>query len=59
MDVGRDKSGALLYMHYTGIVEITPGVGAILSGSPDAKTTDFGNACKIILLLGRTHERNC
>ena len=25
---------------------MTPGVAAVLGGSPDAKTTEFGDACK-------------
>jgi hypothetical protein len=31
-------------MYYKGTVTLTPGVKAILSGSPDAKTTDFGDS---------------
>ena len=42
----RDKSGGLVYLNYTGIVDITPELGAILSQKPDAKTTEFGNSCK-------------
>ena len=41
----RDKSGALIYLNYTGIVGITEGLAKILGGAPDAKTTDFGNSC--------------
>jgi hypothetical protein len=29
-------------MFYKGTVTLTQGVGAILSGSPDAKTTEYG-----------------
>ncbi|KAL9620791.1 MAG: hypothetical protein Q9160_004691 [Pyrenula sp. 1 TL-2023] len=36
--------GALVYLHYTGIVDVTPEVGAVLSGAPDAKTTEFGGS---------------
>ena len=36
----------MIYLNYTGIVDITPELGAILGASPDAKTTDFGNSCK-------------
>lgn len=36
----------MIYLNYTGIVDITPELGAILGGSPDAKTTPFGNSCK-------------
>lgn len=35
----------MIYVNYTGVVDITPELGAILSASPDAKTTDFGNSC--------------
>jgi RNA polymerase I-specific transcription initiation factor RRN6 len=31
-------------MYYKGPVKLTPGVKAILSGSPDAKTTEFGDS---------------
>lgn len=40
-----DRSRQLIYLKYDGIIDITPGLGAILSGRPDAKSTDFGNAC--------------
>jgi hypothetical protein len=42
----KDKSGAVINYKYTGILNVTPEVGAILSGSTDAKTTEFGDACK-------------
>ena len=42
----RDKSGGLVYLFYSGVVEITPELGLVLGGSPDAKTTEFGNSCK-------------
>ncbi|MCJ1355905.1 MAG: hypothetical protein MMC33_005898 [Icmadophila ericetorum] len=43
--VVKDKSsGSMIYLSYTGIVDITPELGAVLGGSPDAKTTDFGNS---------------
>ncbi|KAL2042816.1 hypothetical protein N7G274_004576 [Stereocaulon virgatum] len=43
--VVKDKgTGSLVYLNYTGVVDITPELGAILGGSPDAKTTDFGNS---------------
>ena len=35
----------MIYLNYTGIVDITPELGAILGGSPEAKTTGFGNSC--------------
>ncbi|CAD6586425.1 MAG: hypothetical protein ASARMPREDX12_002367 [Alectoria sarmentosa] len=40
----KDKSGAMIYLHYGGVVDITPELGLILGGSPDAKTTAFGNS---------------
>ena len=45
-NVSRDKSGALVYLSYNGVVDITPELGLVLGGSPDAKTTAFGNSCK-------------
>lgn len=45
----RDKSGALVYLSYNGVVDITPELGLVLGGSPDAKTTPFGNSCKCLL----------
>ena len=42
--VVKDKSGSMIYLTYTGVVDITPELGAILSASPEAKTTDFGNS---------------
>jgi len=35
-----------VYMNYTGIINITPALGAILGGSPDAKSTPFGDSCE-------------
>ena len=43
----RDKGGALIYLNYNGVVDITPELGKILGGSPDAKSTEFGNSCTI------------
>ncbi|MCJ1364625.1 hypothetical protein MMC16_003738 [Acarospora aff. strigata] len=40
----KNKDGAMVYVNYTGVVDITPELGAILGGSPEAKTTDFGNS---------------
>ncbi|MCJ1241297.1 hypothetical protein MMC14_009301 [Varicellaria rhodocarpa] len=43
--VVKDRSlGSLLFLNYTGVVDMTPELGMILSGHPDAKTTDFGNS---------------
>ncbi len=35
----------LIHIHYTGVVEITPGLSAILGGSPASKTTEYGHSC--------------
>lgn len=43
----KDKSGSAIYMNYTGVVNITPALGLILGGSPDAKTTEFGDSCML------------
>jgi len=40
----KNKDGSLLSLYYTGVIEVTPAIGAVLSGSPDAKTTPFGDA---------------
>ena len=36
----------MIYLNYTGVVDITPELGAILQQKPDAKTTEFGNSCR-------------
>ena len=43
--VVKDKGGSSVYINYTGVVNITPALGLILSGNPDAKSTDFGDSC--------------
>ena len=40
----KDKSGALIKFTYSGIIDLTPPTAAVLMGSPEAKTTDFGDA---------------
>ena len=52
----RDKSGGLVYLSYSGVVDITPELGLVLGGSPDAKTTDFGNSCKCLCSLSPPAE---
>ena len=42
----KDKSGAIISYKYSGIITLTPEIGAVLGGTPDAKTTDFGNIGK-------------
>jgi len=40
----RNADGTILAMYYKGTVVMTEGVKAILSKSPDAKTTDYGDS---------------
>jgi hypothetical protein len=42
----KDKSGALIKYSYTGVINMSAGSGAALSGHKDAKTTAFGDVCK-------------
>ena len=37
-----------MYLSYSGVVDITPELGLILGGSPDAKSTAFGNSCECL-----------
>jgi hypothetical protein len=39
----KDKSGAFILYKYTGIITMTPQIGAVLGGAEDAATTEFGN----------------
>lgn len=39
----KDKSGAIISYKYSGVLNVTEGVGKVLSGSADAKTTPFGD----------------
>lgn len=40
----RNHDGTVLAMYYKGTVKLTPGVGAVLTGAPDAKTTEYGDS---------------
>ena len=40
----RTNDGTILAMYYKGTVALTPGVVAMLSGNPEAKTTDYGDS---------------
>jgi len=40
----KDKSGAVISYKYSGILNLSPGVAAVLGGGSDAKTTGFGDA---------------
>ncbi|KAI4250684.1 MAG: hypothetical protein LQ352_005302 [Teloschistes flavicans] len=43
--VVKDKgTGGIVYLNYTGIVNITPELGMILGGDPNAKSTEFGDS---------------
>ncbi len=42
----KDKSGASLRFNYVGTVETEGPNGKVLRGEADAKTTEFGGACK-------------
>ena len=39
----KNKDGSLIHYNYKGIIDMTPEGLAILTGSPDAKTTAFGS----------------
>ncbi|KAH7161072.1 hypothetical protein EDB81DRAFT_879407 [Dactylonectria macrodidyma] len=40
----KNKDGSLLTYSYTGIIEVDEDVVALLTGSPNAKTTNYGKA---------------
>lgn len=40
----RNNDGTIFAMYYKGTVALTSGVQAILSGSSDAKTTEYGDS---------------
>ena len=45
--VVKDKAtGGFVYLNYQGVVQLTPELGLVLSGNPDAKSTEFGGSCK-------------
>jgi hypothetical protein len=50
-DLPTNRKTQLIYLKYNGVIDITPDLGAILSGRPDAKSTDFGDACKLCRFL--------
>lgn len=47
----KDKSGAMIHMSYTGVITMTPELGAILTGKEDAKSTEFGDSCMLFSSL--------
>ncbi|KAL8790157.1 MAG: hypothetical protein Q9195_006484 [Heterodermia aff. obscurata] len=43
--VVKDKAtGGIIYINYTGIIDISPELASILGGKEDAKSTEFGEA---------------
>ncbi|EPE36322.1 hypothetical protein GLAREA_05660 [Glarea lozoyensis ATCC 20868] len=44
-----DTTGAYILYKYSGIITLTPQIGAVLSGAPDAATTEFGNVVTHVL----------
>ncbi|EUC50753.1 hypothetical protein COCMIDRAFT_81025 [Bipolaris oryzae ATCC 44560] len=40
----KNHDGTVLAMYYKGTVKLTPSIGAILTGAPDAKTTEYGDS---------------
>ncbi|KAG9235657.1 hypothetical protein BJ875DRAFT_440168 [Amylocarpus encephaloides] len=52
----KDKSGAIISYKYSGIITLSPEIGAVLGGSPDAKTTDFGNVVTHIIFETGSEE---
>ncbi|KAF3480186.1 uncharacterized protein GIQ15_05533 [Arthroderma uncinatum] len=41
--VVKTETGAHVYIHYTGVVDLTPDISAILSGQSESKTIPFGD----------------
>ena len=42
----KDTTGAIIAFKYSGVIALTPSTATVLGGSPDAKTTGFGDACE-------------
>ena len=49
--MAKDASGAFIVLNYKGVLNYTPAVNAIFTGSPLAKTTPFGDSCKFSSVL--------
>ncbi|TVY28108.1 hypothetical protein LHYA1_G002730 [Lachnellula hyalina] len=45
----KDKSGAVISYKYSGVMTLTPAIGAVLQGAADAKSTDFGDIVMHVL----------
>ncbi|KAI9796464.1 MAG: hypothetical protein M1833_006132 [Piccolia ochrophora] len=57
--VMKNNDGSLLTMTYKGIIRLTPELGAVFQGSPDAKTTDFGDTfIHVTFETGAEHLRD-
>lgn len=41
-----NPTGGLIKYSYTGTIDVTGPAGKVLAGTPEAKTTEFGEACK-------------
>jgi hypothetical protein len=54
----KDKTGAIIFYKYSGIITLTPEIGAVLSGAAEAKTTEFGNVGKYRNISGTKGRNN-
>ncbi|KAG4442753.1 hypothetical protein IFR05_001770 [Cadophora sp. M221] len=52
----KDKSGAIIAFKYSGIINVTPGVAAVLGGDAAATTTPFGDAFTHVLFETGSEE---
>ncbi|KAH8663109.1 hypothetical protein BGZ60DRAFT_81476 [Tricladium varicosporioides] len=52
----KDSSGGFIGYKYSGIITLTPEIGAVLTDKPEAKTTDFGNVVTHILFETGSEE---
>ncbi len=43
----KDTTGAFIRYNYTGTVPLAGPGGKVLTGQPDAKTTEFGEICML------------
>ncbi|KAK2626888.1 hypothetical protein QTJ16_004063 [Diplocarpon rosae] len=51
-----DKSGAFISYKYSGIIKVTPEIGAVLAGDPLARTTSFGDVFTHVLFETGSNE---
>jgi len=52
-----DQKRQLIYLKYNGVIDITPGLGAILSGRPDAKSTEMSTVIHLTFETGSERYR--